>query len=177
LRGHTKGVNAVAISSDGSLIVSAGSDGTLKLWNKENGQERFSLRLEGVNAVAFSPDGTKIITASFDKMVKVWEASSGQELHTIPLNSPIFHLDLHHSEPVIACGDVAGGVYILELIGISYGPIIVTAVNRERKLEVRCPACQKDHVIKEEQLGGELTCPTPGCGLRLKINPFTIEMK
>jgi hypothetical protein len=158
------------------MIVSASSDKTLKLWNKENGQERYSLRSEGVNAVAFSPDGTKIITASFDKTVRVLETSSGKELHTIPLNSPLFHLDLHHCEPVIACGDVAGGVYILELVGISYGPIIVTAVNRERKLEVRCPACQKEHVINEEQLGKQMTCPTPGCGFRLKLNPFTIKM-
>jgi hypothetical protein len=26
-------------------------------------------------------------------------------------------------------------------------------------------------------LGSEMTCPTTGCGLPLKINPFTIEMK
>ncbi len=37
--GHTEGVNSVAISSDGSLVVSGSSDNTVRLWNRFSGME------------------------------------------------------------------------------------------------------------------------------------------
>jgi hypothetical protein len=55
-------------------------------------------------------------------------------------------------------------------------PIILTAKKRAQKLLVRCPSCQQEHPIHETQLGHETSCPTPGCGLQLKINPFVIQM-
>jgi WD40 repeat protein len=37
LDGHTKGVNSVAVSSDGDLVVSGSGDKTLRLWNRYTG--------------------------------------------------------------------------------------------------------------------------------------------
>ena len=69
-----------------------------------------------------------------------------------------------------------GNLYFLDLVGIEYGPIILTATDQTNGLGVRCPSCQTRHPITQTELGTELTCPTPGCGLRLKINPFVIKM-
>ena len=55
------------------------------------------------------------------------------------------------------------------------GPVIVTASRREQGLVVRCPACQQEHVLTQQHLGTEFTCPTPYCGLSLKLNTFVIE--
>jgi hypothetical protein len=75
-----------------------------------------------------------------------------------------------------ATGDEGGNVYILKLFGVEQGPIIVTPSRKINELYFRCPACQQEQAIVEEQPGHEMTCPTPGCGLRLKLNPFVIEM-
>jgi WD40 repeat protein len=74
-----------AVSPDGALMVSGGSDGVLRLWNLSNGHLEMSLsgHTDRVNAVAFSPDGSRILSGSRDKTIKLWERKSGQELLTI----------------------------------------------------------------------------------------------
>src|ERR1700733_14075583 len=71
LEGHTGYVSAVAFSPDGSLLVSASGDRTVRLWNPSTGQE--VQKLEGhtsyVSAVAFSPDGSLLVSASDDGTV------------------------------------------------------------------------------------------------------------
>ncbi|MCI0695865.1 NB-ARC domain-containing protein [candidate division KSB1 bacterium] len=85
LEGHSKYVNAVAITPDGKYAVSASSDKTLKVWDLTSGQ---TLRtLEGhsdeVNSVAITPNGEYAVSASKDKTLKVWDLTSGQVLRTL----------------------------------------------------------------------------------------------
>jgi WD40 repeat protein len=73
LSSHSGGVWKVAISPDGHLV-SAGRDGTLKLWSK-TGQLLKTLtghRAE-IRSVTFSPNGQLMATASDDKTVKIWD--------------------------------------------------------------------------------------------------------
>ena len=81
----------------------------------------------------------------------------------------------HPRRPLVACGDDGGGVYLLDLIGIEYGPIIVTAANNGEGLAVSCPSCRRHHPVTPGDLATELKCPTPGCGLHLRLNPLTIS--
>lgn len=71
--GHTGGVKGCAFSPDGSRIVSASDDKTLKLWDAENGAELASLagHTYSVNGCAFSPDGHRVLSGSGDKTLKV----------------------------------------------------------------------------------------------------------
>ncbi|CAG7849701.1 SubName: Full=Related to archipelago beta form (F-box-WD40 repeat protein) {ECO:0000313/EMBL:CCA74347.1}, partial [Serendipita indica DSM 11827] len=83
LRGHTKDVNAIAFSPDGSRIVSASDDNTIRLWDAETGQslgEPLRGHTSSVSAVAFSPDGSRIVSGSEDKTIRLWNAETGQSL-------------------------------------------------------------------------------------------------
>src|SRR5450759_3137258 len=66
--GHTGQVNACAVSPDGTCIVSASWDHTLKIWDAATGTERTTLtgHTRRVTACAVSPDGTWILSASGD---------------------------------------------------------------------------------------------------------------
>jgi WD40 repeat protein len=85
LAGHTSDVDACAFSSDGSHIVSASSDETLKLWDANTGAELLTLagHTNWVLACAFSPDGSCIVSASWDETLKLWDAQTGAELATL----------------------------------------------------------------------------------------------
>ncbi len=178
LRGHTGPVHVVAFSPDGTRIVSASGDKTLKLWETASGQELATLRghTDSIHAVALSPDGTRIVSASGDKTLKLWDAASERELATILLLGELHCVALHPWKPLAACGDRGGGFYVIELVGVVSGPIIVTAIDAGQGTELRCPACQQHLPIRENQPGSEMTCPTPGCGLRLKLNPFVTRL-
>ncbi|PWB53142.1 MAG: hypothetical protein C3F13_09925, partial [Anaerolineales bacterium] len=170
-------------SPDGTRIISASQDRTLKLWDAACGQELRTLsgHTNFAFAFAFSPDGTWIVSASQDKTLKLWEAASGQELATLPLPGILDCVALHPWKPLAACGDYGGSLHFIELVGVVYGPIIVTPIIKKHlfkpELSIRCPACQHRISINQDQLDTELTCPTPGCGLHLKINSFSIRVE
>ena len=85
LRGHTYDVNAAAFSPDGTKIVTASGDGTVRVWDSRSGGEL--LRLEGhsdiVNAASFNADGSQIVSASYDGSIRLWDAGSGRPLRQL----------------------------------------------------------------------------------------------
>ena len=85
--GHTNWVNSVAISPDGSRILSgggghieedgqwtAGSDASIRFWDLRSGEEirRFSIQDAPVRSVAFSPDGGFALSGGDDGVVRLW---------------------------------------------------------------------------------------------------------
>ena len=85
--GHTNYVGALAISRDGSVLVSAGGevvghdDMTVRIWDLPSHAERAVLtgHTGEVHAVAVAPDGTWLVSGSGDTTVRVWETRTGQQ--------------------------------------------------------------------------------------------------
>lgn len=86
LSGHKSTVTACEFSPDGTQIISASADGTLKLWDLASvlamGDEKDirSMHLSEVRGCAFSPDGTRVISVSADGTLKLWDSTTTQEL-------------------------------------------------------------------------------------------------
>jgi WD40 repeat protein/Tfp pilus assembly protein PilF len=77
----------VAVSKDGSRIVSATSDNTVRLWDANTGNNLLILpagdgaKLDNkVRKVNFNADGTRVVAGAEDGKVRVWDAISGTKL-------------------------------------------------------------------------------------------------
>ncbi|SEG15978.1 WD40 repeat [Nonomuraea solani] len=92
LTGHTDRINAVAAGPDGNLLVTAGRDGTARLWRIADPHRPEPLAVltghrANVNAAAFSPDGRHLATAGWDHTARLWDVTDPRrprELAALP---------------------------------------------------------------------------------------------
>lgn len=88
---HGAGVNSVAFSPDGKLLLTGADDKKARLWRLD--KDRLERTLEGhaatIGCVAFSKDGKQAFTASYsplndsDGTIRIWNAETGKELHKV----------------------------------------------------------------------------------------------
>ena len=113
LRGHRNGVNTLAFSPDGALLLSGSGDTGAIIWDVETGEERHSLYGHGaeVYTVAFSSDGSRAVTSSLAGELRLWDARTGAAIGE-PLSGHahgVYHVAVS-SQGLIASGDESGEI-------------------------------------------------------------------
>ncbi|KAG8996681.1 hypothetical protein FRB94_008087, partial [Tulasnella sp. JGI-2019a] len=77
---HSNIIRCVAMSPDGTTIVSGSIDNTLHLWDAKTGAaigKAMNGHTDWVDCVVVSPDGTTIVSGSGDKTLRLWDARTG----------------------------------------------------------------------------------------------------
>jgi WD40 repeat protein len=75
--------NIVAVSPNGKMLAAGNTDGTIRLWSLDTGDELPPCRAEGKNwllSVAFSPDGKVLASGGGDGWIRLHEAATGKAL-------------------------------------------------------------------------------------------------
>ena len=77
---HTKSVNALMFSPDGSKLASGSFDNTIMLWDPNTGEHLKTLtgHSEPVYDIVFSLDGTRLVSGGGDDTIRVWDVETGE---------------------------------------------------------------------------------------------------
>ena len=79
LKGHQKGINAVAFFPNGNLVATSSDDNTIRVWEVKSGKEEATLRGHSgaVEGMAVFPEGASLALASVgETVVKLWDQAS-----------------------------------------------------------------------------------------------------
>ncbi|HEX3914079.1 MAG TPA: hypothetical protein VHW71_11260 [Steroidobacteraceae bacterium] len=103
LIGHLDGARTARYSPDGTRVVSASRDKSIRVWDARTGVQLAVItgHSDRVNFAVYSPDGTRILSASRDKTARIWDAGSGAQLavlagHSQAVTSAIYSPDGTH---------------------------------------------------------------------------------
>ncbi len=94
--GHLQFVSAVAVSPDGSWILSAGDDNAICLWEANTG--RLLRRIDGhtrrISSIAMTHDSRLALSGSDDFTLRLWDVRQGRCTRTIELAGKVFGVSL-----------------------------------------------------------------------------------
>jgi len=142
LLGHRDVVVSIALSSDGTRVLSGSNDGTIRLWDLTNGAS--IRRLEGHRgqawAVALSPDGKLALGGGQDGGLALYDVATGKRVRTFDhhpqaVRAAVFTPD--GKRALSACYD-----HLLRLWDVQTGKKLHTFVGH--KDSIMCLACSPD---------------------------------
>jgi WD40 repeat protein len=93
ITGHRDGINAIVFTLDGTQLISASSDRTIRFWDTASGRPGAVLNghEDQVYGLALSPKGDRIVTTGKDRTARIWNIApeGSREYFTFNMGSPI----------------------------------------------------------------------------------------
>jgi translation initiation factor 3 subunit I len=91
LLGHSAKINNAFWGPLNETIFSCSDDGTVKIWNAENGKcaRTLDAHEKAIHNMSFSKDMSHFITCSLDHTAKLWDTETGNLLKTYQSDAPI----------------------------------------------------------------------------------------
>ncbi|MEU7800760.1 NB-ARC domain-containing protein [Micromonospora arborensis] len=135
------GISSIAISPDGTLIVTGSRDNTANVWDAATGNLRHTLEghTGGVTCVAFLPDGRRVVTGSADQKLRIWDLTATGTLRDDSGDGG-YTLGVHPRGDWVADGDVirlrdvTTGAVLRPLDGSVWEPSQIAVWDRGQRL-------------------------------------------
>jgi hypothetical protein len=78
-------VYSLAISSDGEILASGGTEDVIKIWRWRDRQLQQTLKghSDTIQAIAIAPDGKTLASSGRDHTIRIWDLTTGNTLQTL----------------------------------------------------------------------------------------------
>lgn len=86
-QGHGDGVTALAYSDDGRVMVTTGTDGTMKVWNASSSALVRTIELDDGAAVSLALSGSRAVTGHADGAVVIWDFDKAEKIASFKRNA------------------------------------------------------------------------------------------
>ena len=86
IEGHVGGTVAVSFTEDGRALVTAGADGTLKVWDALSGAQQRAMHLGSSKVTALALLGTQALTGHEDGSIQLWDLTRGERVEQFRRN-------------------------------------------------------------------------------------------
>ena len=109
LKGHIDRVETALFNYDGTMIVSASLDGTIRVWDSNNGVELIKLENSDgiVSCASFSPNSEQIVAGYRDGNVRIWDVKTNTVVKILK----------GHTGNILSCSYSHNGKYIISSAG------------------------------------------------------------
>lgn len=192
---ETASLESLVFSPDGKLILGACDEGTVQIYDADSGSRiKVCQGHSQISTAGFSLDGNRIISCSEDGSLKIWDRTSAALLCEFRLSAGwafdwVRAFEVPPDGKRILLKSNLFSHHLLEIENLIAGPPVVSAYRRKRRgrrtseeaapdrafdCAFNCPACAKWIEFSSSTLGSNTSCA--GCGIELRINPFTIDV-
>ncbi|GEM_PF-3966336 len=123
-------VNSVAFSADGHLLAAGGMDGTVRVWQRNDGSvfRTFQSASNLVSSVAFSPDGLYLAAGGQDEFVRLWSLLDETEQTLSGPTAAVRSVAFSPKGGLLAAASDDGVVYVWRLEE-GAGPVLVSLLG------------------------------------------------
>jgi WD40 repeat protein/transcriptional regulator with XRE-family HTH domain len=151
------GILSVDISSDGKLLVTGGTDGSVRLWQVANGKQLWvnQEHHSWVFSVVFNYDCSQIASGSSDSTIRLWNVTTGEslnclrdlcsEINTIAFSPTSQMLIIGGSEPQAKLVDTRNGQLLHKLHGHTGSRVLAVAFSPNGQMVI---TGSTDHTLK-----------------------------
>ena len=124
LRGHSRSVNAMCLIENGRLLVSTGSDQSLRIWEMTSGSLLRTLNQHTKPVTALSPQPIQaglpmVASAARDRTIRFWQPTIGRMVRYIRLESEPLNLAWTSDGERILAACVDGHLRIIDPVGVT----------------------------------------------------------
>ncbi len=114
---HSQTVTSLALSSDGTVLVSGSADKTVKIWFLGQNKEPITLMgfATSITALIVHPNNQYFIIGSLDNNIRLRNLQNGKLIKSIPVNSSVSSLAISPDGNLLAVGGFNHSICIIDL--------------------------------------------------------------